>query len=79
MPDSTPVALVTGASRGAGAGIAHALGAHGAIVYVTGRTENPGDSTLAGTIGQTAAQVTGAGGTGIGSSVPTRRARRFAP
>ena len=30
------VAVVTGASRGAGAGIAHALGSHGAIVYVTG-------------------------------------------
>ena len=34
-----PVAVVTGASRGAGLGIAHALGSHGCTVYVTGRTE----------------------------------------
>jgi len=33
-----PVAVVTGASRGAGLGIAHALGSHGCTVYVTGRT-----------------------------------------
>jgi NAD(P)-dependent dehydrogenase (short-subunit alcohol dehydrogenase family) len=31
-----PVALVTGASRGAGAGIARALGSYGMRVYVTG-------------------------------------------
>ena len=35
------VAVVTGASRGAGLGIAHALGSHGCTVYVTGRTEGP--------------------------------------
>ena len=34
-----PVALVTGASRGAGAGIARALGSYGLRVYVTGRAE----------------------------------------
>ena len=33
------VAVVTGASRGAGLGIAHALGSHGCTVYVTGRTD----------------------------------------
>ena len=33
------VALVTGASRGAGAGIARALGSYGMTVYVTGRAE----------------------------------------
>ena len=59
------VAVVTGASRGAGAGIAHALGHHGCTVYVTGRTEAAGESALAGTIHQTAARVTEAGGTGI--------------
>jgi NAD(P)-dependent dehydrogenase (short-subunit alcohol dehydrogenase family) len=32
MPDHTPFAVVTGASRGAGRGIAHALGSHGCIV-----------------------------------------------
>ena len=35
------VAVVTGASRGAGLGIAHALGSHGCTVYVTGRTRRP--------------------------------------
>lgn len=65
MADSGPVALVTGGSRGAGAGIAHALGSHGCTVYVTGRTENSGESALAGTIHETAQRVTEAGGTGI--------------
>ncbi|BBX19820.1 short-chain dehydrogenase [Mycolicibacterium duvalii] len=59
------VAVVTGASRGAGAGIAHALGAHGCTVYVTGRTVD-GDG---GTIHQTAAAVTAAGGHGIAARV----------
>ena len=66
MNSSTPlVALVTGASRGAGRGIAVALGQHGATVYVTGRTINPGDAALPGTISETAEAVTAAGGKGI--------------
>ncbi len=65
MSDSRPVAVVTGASRGAGAGIAHALGSHGCTVYVTGRTRKAGESTLAGTIDETAELVTAAGGKGI--------------
>lgn len=65
MSDSRPVALVTGGSRGAGAGIAHALGSHGCIVYVTGRTEAQGESALAGTIHETAQRVTDVGGTGV--------------
>ena len=65
MSDSGPVALVTGGSRGAGAGIAHALGSHGCTVFVTGRTENSRESDLAGTIHETAQRVTEAGGTGI--------------
>ncbi len=60
-----PVALVTGASRGAGRGIAIALGSHGCIVYVTGRSEKSGDAALPGTIYETAAAVTAAGGKGI--------------
>jgi NAD(P)-dependent dehydrogenase (short-subunit alcohol dehydrogenase family) len=60
-----PVAVVTGASRGAGLGIAHALGSHGCTVYVTGRTESSGQSSLGGTIGETADLVTAAGGKGI--------------
>jgi len=59
------VAVVTGASRGAGRGIAIALGSHGCTVYVTGRSEKAGDSTLSGTIYDTAAAVTAAGGRGI--------------
>ena len=65
MADGGPVALVTGGSRGAGAGIAHALGSHGCTVYITGRTENSGESALAGTIHDTAQRVTEAGGVGI--------------
>lgn len=59
------VAVVTGASRGAGRGIAVALGSHGATVYVTGRSEKPGDAPLGGTIHATAAAITAAGGQGI--------------
>jgi NAD(P)-dependent dehydrogenase (short-subunit alcohol dehydrogenase family) len=63
------VAIVTGASRGAGRGIAVALGEKGYRVYVTGRTLNEGDAPLPGTIGATAAQVTAAGGEGIAVQV----------
>ncbi|HWS94089.1 MAG TPA: SDR family NAD(P)-dependent oxidoreductase [Mycobacterium sp.] len=59
------VAVVTGASRGAGAGIARALGAHGYTVYVTGRTETAAESALRGTIRQTAEEVNALGGRGI--------------
>lgn len=59
------VAVVTGASRGAGKGIALALGETGATVYVTGRTRNEGDADLPGTVEATAAAVTAAGGKGI--------------
>lgn len=59
------VCVVTGASRGVGRGVALALGAAGATVYVTGRSVKEGDSPLPGTVGQTAADVTAAGGAGI--------------
>lgn len=59
------VAIVTGASRGAGRGIARALGSHGCIVYVTGRSEKEGSAEMPGTIHATATEVTAAGGTGI--------------
>jgi NAD(P)-dependent dehydrogenase (short-subunit alcohol dehydrogenase family) len=65
MSDSTPIAIVTGASRGAGRGIAVALGSHGCTVYVTGRSEKTSDHPLAGTIYETAEAVTAAGGKGI--------------
>jgi NAD(P)-dependent dehydrogenase (short-subunit alcohol dehydrogenase family) len=69
MFSNNPVAVVTGASRGAGAGIAHALGSHGCTVYVTGRTTDSTSSRSAGTIDETAARVTAAGGTGIAVAV----------
>lgn len=70
MSDSK-VALVTGASRGAGAGIARGLGELGYTVYVTGRTKTPGDAkgwdgtVLPGTFEETAANVTELGGRGV--------------
>jgi NAD(P)-dependent dehydrogenase (short-subunit alcohol dehydrogenase family) len=65
MSQVKPVAVVAGASRGAGRGIAIALGSHGCTVYVTGRSEKSGDHPLPGTIYETAAAVTAAGGKGI--------------
>jgi NAD(P)-dependent dehydrogenase (short-subunit alcohol dehydrogenase family) len=59
------IAVVTGASRGAGKGIALALGATGATVYVTGRTAREGDAPLPGTVQATADAVTASGGTGV--------------
>jgi NAD(P)-dependent dehydrogenase (short-subunit alcohol dehydrogenase family) len=69
MSDNTIVAVVTGASRGAGAGIAHALGSHGCTVYVTGRTRDSSAEAAPGTIDHTAARVSAAGGTGIAVAV----------
>src|SRR3954470_2738479 len=65
------VALVTGATRGAGRGIAVELGAAGATVYVTGRstTGKRSEYNRPETIEETAELVTAAGGTGI--AVPT--------
>ncbi|MBM3512197.1 MAG: SDR family NAD(P)-dependent oxidoreductase [Alphaproteobacteria bacterium] len=65
------IALVTGGSRGAGRGIARGFGELGYTVYVTGRTITPGDaigwdgSVLPGTVMETAAEVSAAGGKGI--------------
>ncbi|MGH3299889.1 MAG: SDR family NAD(P)-dependent oxidoreductase [Trebonia sp.] len=66
------MAVVTGASRGAGRGIAIALGVHGYTVYVTGRTQAAGESALGGTIHDTAAAVTVAGGKGVAVRVDHR-------
>jgi NAD(P)-dependent dehydrogenase (short-subunit alcohol dehydrogenase family) len=72
------VAVVTGASRGAGRGIALELGAAGAVVYVTGRTTRDAPATtygaflaetglaaMPGSIDKTADEVTAQGGRGI--------------
>lgn len=61
------MAVVTGASRGGGKGIALVLGEEGATVYVTGRSVRGEGSTLdrPGTIDETAEEVTARGGVGI--------------
>ncbi|MBU6393010.1 MAG: SDR family NAD(P)-dependent oxidoreductase [Sphingomonadales bacterium] len=72
------VAVVTGASRGAGKGIARALGEKGYRVYVTGRTLHEGEADLPGTIGETALAVTTAGGEGIAVQVDHADAAQIA-
>jgi NAD(P)-dependent dehydrogenase (short-subunit alcohol dehydrogenase family) len=67
------VAVVTGASRGVGKGIALALAEQGATVYVTGRTVTAGTQALSGTIGETAAEVDKRGGKGIAVAVDLAR------
>ncbi len=62
------IALVTGASRGVGKGIAKGLGEAGATVYITGRTENSAglpEFLQGSSIHQTADEVTQLGGKGI--------------
>jgi len=58
------IALVTGASRGIGKGIAIALAKQGVIVYITGRTEkeHEGTTKLTGTIYKTEAEIIANGG-----------------
>jgi len=65
------VALVAGATRGAGRGIAVALGEAGATVYCTGRTtrERRSEYDRPETIEETAELVTEAGGEGIAVAV----------
>ena len=63
------VAIVTGASRGIGKGIAIALAEAGAVVYVTGRTVTPGVYDLPGTVGETAAACSERGAASGGKGV----------
>jgi len=59
------VAVVTGASRGAGKGIAVALGEAGATVYVTARTLSGNGAAADGSVSETAALIDAVGGRGI--------------
>lgn len=62
------VAVVTGASRGGGKGIALVLGEQGATVYVTGRSMSNALNTpdwLPGSVYETAEEITRRGGKGI--------------
>src|SRR5881409_3321253 len=67
QPLEGKIALVAGATRGAGRGIAVELGAAGAEVYVTGRSTRAARSDMdrPETIEDTAQLVTAAGGRGI--------------
>ncbi|SCL14084.1 NAD(P)-dependent dehydrogenase, short-chain alcohol dehydrogenase family [Micromonospora rhizosphaerae] len=70
-PLTGKIALVAGATRGAGRQIAVQLGAAGATVYATGRStrERRSEMNRPETIEETAELVTAAGGTGIGIAV----------
>ncbi|MGR6322370.1 SDR family oxidoreductase [Micromonospora soli] len=70
-PLTGKIALVAGATRGAGRQIAVQLGAAGATVYATGRSTRQGRSEMdrPETIEETAELVTAAGGTGIAVAV----------
>ncbi|HVO29715.1 MAG TPA: SDR family NAD(P)-dependent oxidoreductase, partial [bacterium] len=70
LPLGGTVALVTGASRGGGRGIALALGDAGATVYVTGRDRAA--------LEKTARDVTARGGRGIAVRVDHRDANQIA-
>jgi len=56
------VAVVTGGTRGVGKGVALALGEAGALVYVTGRTMEPGNASWSGSLRETAEEIARRGG-----------------
>lgn len=82
-PLAGKIAVVAGATRGAGRGIATALGELGATVYCTGRSVpgNPGMKNRGETVNETADIVTARGGQGIAvradHTIPTEVAALF--
>lgn len=84
QPLQGKVAVVAGATRGAGRAIAVELGAAGAIVYCTGRSTRaqPSDLNRTETIDETAALINGRGGVAIAVQVdhtqPTQVEQLFA-
>ncbi|PHM09968.1 SDR family NAD(P)-dependent oxidoreductase [Nostoc sp. 'Peltigera malacea cyanobiont' DB3992] len=56
------VALVTGATRGIGRGIAIGLGEAGATVYITGRSLNPSSDGVSGSLSETKSAIEQVGG-----------------
>lgn len=75
LPLTGQVALVAGATRGGGRGIARALGAAGALVYCTGRSTSDGGRGMdrPETIDETAALIEQAGGRAIAIRVDHTR------
>ena len=75
-PLTGKIAVVAGATRGAGRGIARMLGEAGATVYCSGRSTagQPATGTRPETIEQTAEMVTAAGGRGIAVQTDHRQA-----
>ncbi len=59
------VAVVTGATRGVGKGVALALGEAGALVYVTGRTLDRGGAQWPGSLAETVDEIAQRGGKAI--------------
>jgi NAD(P)-dependent dehydrogenase (short-subunit alcohol dehydrogenase family) len=71
LPLAGRIALVAGATRGAGRGIARALGEAGATVYCTGRSVKgrPSAYRRPETIDETAAMITASGGKAVAARV----------
>lgn len=80
QPLAGQVALVAGATRGAGRGIAQALGAAGALVYCTGRSSagHPPGMDRPETIDETATLIRDAGGQAVAVRVDHTRADEVA-
>lgn len=83
---SAPVALVTGATRGIGRGVALALGRLGHTVVITGRTLTEGSAvnpstghSLPGSLATTAAEIEAAGGTCVSIAHDVLDLERAAP